>query len=81
MEHVLEIINKGGFTMYPLMLCSIVGLAKSLGLSVIAEGVETDSQFQALKNLECHFVQGYYISKAIRGNEAEKLMLENRKLG
>lgn len=59
---------------------SIVGLAKSLGLSVIAEGVETDGQFQELKNLECHFVQGYYISEAIRGNEAEKLIIENRKL-
>ena len=59
---------------------SIVGLAKSLGLSVIAEGVETDSQFQELKNLECHFVQGYFISEAIRGNEAEKLVLQNRNL-
>jgi len=59
---------------------SIVGLAKSLGLSVIAEGVETDGQFQELKNLDCHFVQGFYISKAIRGNEAEKLIFENRKL-
>ena len=59
---------------------SIVGLAKSLGLSVIAEGVETDGQFQELKNLDCHFVQGYFISKAIRGNEAEKLIFENRKL-
>ncbi len=59
---------------------SIVGLAKSLGLSVIAEGVETDSQFQELKNLECHFVQGYFISEGIRGDEAEKLIIENRKL-
>lgn len=59
---------------------SIVGLAKSLGLSVIAEGVETDNQLQELKKLECHFVQGYYISEGIRGKEAEKLIVENRRL-
>ncbi|MCP4147590.1 MAG: MotA/TolQ/ExbB proton channel family protein [bacterium] len=36
MEHILEYFNKGGFTIYPLLLCSIVGLAividKTLGL-------------------------------------------------
>jgi len=58
---------------------SIVGLAKSLGMSVIAEGVETDSQFQQLKQLECHFVQGFYFSEGIRGEEAEKLIIQNRK--
>jgi len=59
---------------------SIVGLAKSLGLSVIAEGVETGNQFEQLKQLECHFVQGYYFSKAVRGEETEKLIIKNRKL-
>jgi diguanylate cyclase (GGDEF)-like protein/PAS domain S-box-containing protein len=59
---------------------SIVGLAKSLGLSVIAEGVETDNQFERLKQLECHYIQGYYISEAVRGDEAEKLLLKNRNL-
>jgi EAL domain-containing protein (putative c-di-GMP-specific phosphodiesterase class I) len=59
---------------------SIVGLAKSLGLSVIAEGVETVNQFHQLKELECHFVQGYYFSKAVRAEETEKLIIQNRNL-
>jgi diguanylate cyclase (GGDEF)-like protein len=57
---------------------SIVGLAKSLGLSVIAEGVETGNQFELIKQLECHFVQGYYFSKAVRGEETEQLIIQNR---
>ena len=59
---------------------SIVGLAKSLGLSVIAEGVETNNQFEQLKQLECQYIQGYYISEAVRGDEAEKMLLRNRNL-
>ena len=57
---------------------SIDGLAKSLGLSVIAEGVETNQQFQHLKQLNCEFVQGYYFSKAVSADETEKLVIQNR---
>jgi EAL domain-containing protein (putative c-di-GMP-specific phosphodiesterase class I) len=57
---------------------SIVGLAKSLGLSVIAEGVETDQQFQQLKQLNCEYVQGFYFSKAVSADETEKLVIQNR---
>jgi diguanylate cyclase (GGDEF)-like protein len=38
---------------------SIVSLARSLGLSVVAEGAETESQMQALRRLRCDQVQGY----------------------
>jgi diguanylate cyclase (GGDEF)-like protein/PAS domain S-box-containing protein len=57
---------------------SIVGLAKSLGLSVIAEGVETDQQFQQLKQLDCELVQGFFFSKAVVADETEKLVIWNR---
>lgn len=38
---------------------SIVNLARSLGLSVVAEGAETESQIQALRKLRCDQVQGF----------------------
>lgn len=44
----------------------IIGMAKGLGLKVIAEGVETEEQYSLLKNLECDFIQGYLISKPIQ---------------
>jgi len=59
---------------------SIVGLAKSLGLSVIAEGVESDYQYQELKQLDCQFVQGYFISKEISSEEAMELIARNLQL-
>jgi EAL domain-containing protein (putative c-di-GMP-specific phosphodiesterase class I) len=42
---------------------AIVGLAKSLRLDVVAEGVETLDQLRVLEDLGCHIVQGFYFSK------------------
>lgn len=42
---------------------SIINLAKSLSLRVIAEGVETPEQFEALSRLECNAVQGFLMAR------------------
>jgi EAL domain-containing protein (putative c-di-GMP-specific phosphodiesterase class I) len=44
---------------------SIMTLAHSLGLKVIADGVETDAQIDFLGALECDEIQGYCISKPV----------------
>lgn len=43
----------------------IIALADSLGLEVIAEGVETEAQFDYLTDLGCHRFQGYLFSHAL----------------
>ncbi|SHJ34454.1 EAL domain, c-di-GMP-specific phosphodiesterase class I (or its enzymatically inactive variant) [Dethiosulfatibacter aminovorans DSM 17477] len=39
--------------------------ARQTGMVVIAEGVETKSQIQALENIGCRIIQGYYFSKPL----------------
>tara|TARA_R110002110_G_scaffold415807_1_gene656446 strand:- start:60239 stop:61930 length:1692 start_codon:yes stop_codon:yes gene_type:complete len=48
--------------MSPLIKC-IINLSNNFGLKVMAEGVETESQLEFLKQHGCHIVQGYYYSK------------------
>jgi EAL domain-containing protein (putative c-di-GMP-specific phosphodiesterase class I) len=42
---------------------TIITLARCLNLTVIAEGVETDSQAAFLQSQQCHEMQGYYFSR------------------
>jgi EAL domain-containing protein (putative c-di-GMP-specific phosphodiesterase class I) len=52
----------------------IINLAKKLSLKVVAEGVETLEQLDALKELGCDIVQGYYYSKPIPAIDFEKFI-------
>jgi EAL domain-containing protein (putative c-di-GMP-specific phosphodiesterase class I) len=51
---------------------AILAMAHSLRLSVVAEGVETESQFRALKALGCDEFQGFYESPGLPPAEFEK---------
>jgi PAS domain S-box/diguanylate cyclase (GGDEF) domain len=55
------------------VVTAIIQLAKNLKLKVIAEGVETDSQWSFLKNKECDEMQGFLYSKAVTSEETEML--------
>ncbi len=50
---------------------SLITLSKSLGLTTIAEGVETDEQRSMLDKLECEQIQGFLISRPL---PAEKIL-------
>jgi EAL domain-containing protein (putative c-di-GMP-specific phosphodiesterase class I) len=45
------------------IVTALTAMAKSLGLTVIAEGIETDSQHETLRTLDCDHAQGYLIGK------------------
>jgi EAL domain-containing protein (putative c-di-GMP-specific phosphodiesterase class I) len=57
---------------------TIVALAKDLGLTVVAEGIETEEQRQRLQNLHCEFGQGYLFAKPLPAKEATELVRSGR---
>jgi len=53
---------------------AVVGLAHSLRLQVVAEGIETEGQLARLKAMGCDLGQGYLLSKALDLEGAERLL-------
>ena len=60
------------------MISIVIDIADYLGVPVIAEGVETEEQYLALKKLGCTIIQGYYFSKPVPAGEFEKFLLEKK---
>lgn len=56
------------------MMRSIISMGRDLGLDIIAEGAETADQVEWLKNAGCAKVQGYYFSRPVPWDEAEKMI-------
>jgi predicted signal transduction protein with EAL and GGDEF domain len=55
---------------------TIIDLARSLDLKVVAEGVETEDQLQVLTTLGCNYAQGYYFAKPSSSQTTQVRMLE-----
>lgn len=58
------------------IVSTIVGLSRSLGLSVVAEGVETNAQLELLGKLSCDEFQGYFFSKPVPARELERMLVQ-----
>ncbi len=58
----------------------IVMIGRKMGLTVLAEGVETQEQLEYLKKHDCHKIQGYFYSKPLSQDEAEQLVKDIGKL-
>lgn len=54
---------------------AIINLGKAMGLTVTAEGVETEQQLKALGKERCHEVQGYYLSRPVDREGFEALLM------
>lgn len=57
---------------------TIIALAHSLDMNVIAEGIEELEHVLKLRGLDCEYGQGYYFSKPLPKEQAEKLLADNQ---
>jgi diguanylate cyclase (GGDEF)-like protein/PAS domain S-box-containing protein len=60
---------------------SIVLLARNLGLRTVAEGVETEEQFAALRDSGCDLIQGFYLSHPLSVPDASRLLQKQTAAG
>jgi diguanylate cyclase (GGDEF)-like protein/PAS domain S-box-containing protein len=56
----------------------IVELAHTLGMEVIAEGVETEEQVELLREMGCDFAQGYHLARPLPSEEVEQLLADRK---
>lgn len=47
------------------IVAAVIGLAKSIGLSTVAEGIESAEQLLLLRDMGCNSAQGYYLSRPV----------------
>ena len=52
----------------------IIGIARTLHLDVIAEGIETEVQRDLLVSMGCHYGQGYLLAMPVSADQAETLV-------
>ena len=62
------------------LVASIIGLAHSLGLRIVAEGVETDVAYTELTRLGCDQAQGYFMSRPVPAAELDHWLSNRRTL-
>lgn len=62
------------------IVSSIVGMAKVLGMVVVAEGVETAEQRDIIRDCGCHQYQGYFFSRPRPAAEIEAMLKADRRV-
>lgn len=57
------------------IVSTIVQLAYNMGMTTVAEGIETVEQVSIIRKMNCHIAQGYYFYQPMSFNEVEKLLI------
>ncbi len=58
-----------------IIVSSIINMSQDLGFKTVAEGVETDEQLRALKDMSCDLIQGYFLGRPIDKEAMDELLL------
>ena len=60
------------------IVASIVAMGRILGMRIVAEGVEEESQVMRLRQIGCDFIQGYFFSKPLPAEDFERFVFEQK---
>ena len=58
------------------IVTGVVALGHALGLTVVAEGVETEGQLEMLETFGCDIVQGYLLARPLPEDASRRLLAE-----
>jgi PAS domain S-box-containing protein/diguanylate cyclase (GGDEF)-like protein len=61
------------------LVSSVIGLAAAFNLTTVAEGVETQAQFDVLRALKCHQSQGYLHCRPVPAEQLEELLRKHQR--
>ena len=60
------------------LMASIIGIGKSLGMSIVAEGVETEAHARLARDMGCDLLQGYHFGRPMPASEFQDLLIETK---
>ncbi|CTQ75504.1 sensor domain-containing protein [Roseibium alexandrii] len=60
------------------LMASIIGIGKSLGMSIVAEGVETEAHARLARDMGCDLLQGYHFGRPMPATEFQDLLIETK---
>ena len=74
-----ELVDNMGTEQGKIILGALVETGHRMGLTILAEGVETDEEISALRELHCDVMQGFRFSFPLPAHEARRRILESRR--
>ncbi|WP_263576885.1 putative bifunctional diguanylate cyclase/phosphodiesterase [Acinetobacter pseudolwoffii] len=70
-------VSKIGKNKQEAIVSAMVAMGKAMGMTVVAEGIETEEQLAYLRDLDCDIAQGYLFSKPLQEEEATAYLTQN----
>ena len=70
-------VSKIGQNKQAAIVSAMIAMGKAMGMTVVAEGIETEQQLQYLQDLDCDIAQGYLFSKPLPEQEATEYLEQN----
>lgn len=70
--------NLGELKASDIITSSLIEMMQKLGMEIIAEGVETEVQFEFLKKMNCDNIQGFYLAKPMNADAMRTVIREEK---